>query len=197
VTAVAPQEGQLGETEAVADRDIERVPHPGARSRIRSAPPPRRWPRMILLAGVVLSAAAVVVTGLQWRTAMQTEAARVDALAAAVDLTPRLLTYDYRTLPAEAAQAQAATTGDFAKEYSTLVAQYLTPNAQRQQFVTQVTVRDKSVVSADPVRVVAMLYLSQVTTSTSLAAPRLDNSSVRVTLTEVDGRWLVAGLDRV
>jgi Mce-associated membrane protein len=53
------------------------------------------------------------------------------------------------------------------------------------------------VVSADPVRVVAMLYLSQVTTSTSLAAPRLDNSSVRVTLTEVDGRWLVAGLDRV
>jgi Mce-associated membrane protein len=77
------------------------------------------------------------------------------------------------------------------------VQQYLTPNAMKQQFVTHVTVRDKSVVSAEPGKLVAMLYLSQVTTSATLTAPRLDNSSVRVTLTEVGGQWLVAGLERV
>jgi Mce-associated membrane protein len=163
-----------------------------------SKPEARRpWPTVVLAAVVVLLAAVVVVAGLQWRTAAQTEQARTDGLAAAVDLTPKLLTFDYRTLPVEVGQAQATTTGDFAKEYSTLVQQYLTPNAMKQQFVTQVTVRDKAVVSAEPGKLVAMLYLSQVTTSATLTAPRLDNSSVRVTLTEVGGQWLVAGLERV
>lgn len=149
-----------------------------------------------LLVVVCGLAAMSVVLGLKLQDSSASVRARTEGLAAATRLTPQLLGYDYRT-PPQTDQVAGGTTGDFTKQYTTLVEQYLTPQASAQQFVTQVTVRDMSVVRAEPRHLVAMLFLSQVTTSTALPAPRLDASSVRVTLDEVDGRWLVAGLERV
>lgn len=126
-----------------------------------------------------------------------TETAREAGLRAAVELTPTLLTYDYRTLTEDSARAEAATTGEFAGQYQELIRTSIAPNAARLQLVTKAEVRDSSLVSVEPDQVVALLFLSQVTTSRDLTAPRLDSSGVRVTMTGVDGRWLVSKLDRV
>lgn len=148
----------------------------------------------------VLTAALAVAAGVgtwQWRAATATTQARVDGLAAAVVLTPELLTLDYRTMPSDVARAEAATTGDFAVDYHALIDQTVAPNAPSQRLVMHATVRESSVVSATPDRVVTLLFLAQTTTSMNLNAPRLDTSGVRVTLDKVDGRWLIAKLDRV
>jgi Mce-associated membrane protein len=162
--------------------------------------PPGKARRAVTTSLGVLAVALLVVTAVMSARFVgheRTQNARAAGLAAAVELTPELLTYDYRTLAADVARAQAATTGEFAGQYRALVEQSLDPNAAQQQFVTKVQVSDSSVVSATPSEVVALLYLSQVTTSKRLTAPRLDNSGVRVTVSEVDGRWLISKLDRI
>lgn len=151
---------------------------------------------------VLIAAAAVLVVAVGTLSVMAVHESRIDSariygLSAAVDLTPKLLTYDYRTLDADAAEAQASITGDFAGQYKDYFAQLLSPNAKAQQFVSKATVRAASEVSATADQVVALIYLDQATTSKALTAPRLDNSGVRVTVTEVGGRWLISKLDRL
>jgi hypothetical protein len=50
---------------------------------------------------------------------------------------------------------------------------------------------------ADTDQVVVLVFLDQATTSKALTAPRLDNVGVRVTATDVDGKWLISQLDRL
>lgn len=152
-------------------------------------------PALAVLLAVLLAGGALLAW--QLRVASTSTTARSDGLAAATELTERLFTYDYRSLPADIARAESATTGGFAVDYRDTVAHTVAPNAADQHLVTRATVRHAAVVSAAPDRVIALVFLSQITTSTKLTAPRLDNSGVRVTLDRVDGTWLIAGLDRV
>lgn len=152
--------------------------------------------RSLAVAAGVLAVAAIVLTVLTVRDS-RTEAARIQGIAAAVELTPRLLSYDYRSLADDKARAEAAITGDFAAQYAQFTGQILSPNAAGQNFVTKATVRDAAQVSWSADEVVAVLFLDQATTSKALTAPRLDNVGVRVTLRDVDGTWLISGLDRL
>lgn len=159
-----------------------------------------RRSRVYLAMLLVFAAGLATVVGalfMQWRVTAQADSARAEGLAAAVDLTPKLLSYDYRKSAAQLPEAQKNTTGDFRTEYENLIKQHVSKRAAAQQFVTKVRVQDRSIVTAEPERLVTMLFLSQVTTSTELNGRRLDNSSVRVAMMKIDGRWLVAGLERV
>lgn len=150
---------------------------------------------MAVVLGVLLVAAGVL-TGLAVRDT-RAEAARLAGMAAAIELTPRLLTYDYRSLEDDKTRAREATTGDFTTQYDQLAEKILSPNAGAQHFVTKATVRDAAQISWSGDEVVTLLFLDQATSSKALTAPRLDNAGVRVTVREVDGRWLIAGMDRL
>lgn len=163
----------------------------------RASGGPRVSRPVVLIAAAVLLVAAVAVLGVRGWMQHGADRARTEGLAAAVALVPAVLGVDHRKLAEQTAAAQAASTGEFAREYRELVERDLVPHAAEQQFVTTVEVRDAAVVSAEPDRLVALLFLSQSTTSTELPAQRLDSSSVRVTLDEVDGRWLVGELERL
>jgi len=170
----------------------------GRRSRSVSRPGRARTATLAALGVLALAFAVLAGVGFwQFRDAAATAGARTDGLAAAMRLTPELLTYDYRTLPADAARAQAATTGAFGDQYRSLIDRSVKPNAPGQQLVTKATARDSAVLSASRDQVVALVFLSQVTTSTNLTAPRLDSSGVRVILHQIHGQWLIAGLDRL
>jgi Mce-associated membrane protein len=148
----------------------------------------------------VLLAALLAWGGLlvwQLHRASAAASARSDGLAAATELTPRLLTYDYRSLPTDIARAESATTGRFAIDYRDTVARTVALHAADQHLVTRATARRASVVSASSDELVALVFLSQVTTSTKLTASRLDNSGVRVRLSRIGGTWLIAALERV
>jgi Mce-associated membrane protein len=170
-------------------RLVDRRLRPGGRAR----------PVATAVLGLLVAGLLVGVAGLGWTRVQddRTVTAREAGMRAAVELTPLLLTYDHRTLTEDTGRAEAATTGEFAGQYRELIRTSVAPNAGALQLVTRAEVRDSSLVSAEPGQVVALLFLSQVTTSRELTAPRLDSSGVRVTVTEVDGRWLVSRLDRV
>ncbi len=151
---------------------------PDSRSRTRA-----------LRIGAIVAAVLLVAVGVLGVLAVRdsrTAAARADGLAAAAELTPRLLTYDFRSLADE-----------FAGQYGSFADQILSPNAAAQKFQTKATVRNYAVISASTDELVALLFLDQATNSKALTAPRLDNAGVRVTMREVDGKWLVAGMDRL
>jgi len=165
--------------------------------RLLPEPGPRRLAARVLAgAAAVLLVAVVALTVLTVRDS-RIERARAEGTTAVLALTPRLLTYDYRTLADDAARAQAAVTGAFAEQYRQYADQMLAPNAKEQNFVTKATVRNSAVVSADTDQVVVLVFLDQATTSKALTAPRLDNVGVRVTATDVDGKWLISQLDRL
>lgn len=148
----------------------------------------------VLIALLVVASAAAVVLFLGARERSAIEAARVDGLRAASDLTTRLLSYDYRTLDANLAAADGATTGAFADQYRNLAAQLIRPNATEQQIVTTAAVVGNSVVTATPDGVVALLYLNQSTTGKDRPAPRIDRSRARVSMTLVDGNWRISDI---
>ena len=49
--------------------------------------------------------------------------------------------------------------------------------------------------SASRDRVEVLLFVDQTTVRTGLEQPRVEQNRVRLTLDDVDGRWLVSGLD--
>lgn len=125
----------------------------------------------------------------------QLDEARTSGLAAAAELTARLLTYDAATIEQDASAAEAATTGPFHDEFTALMRDRITPTAGQQHAKSTATVVQQAVVETHPDRVVALLFVNQTTTSDHLPAPRIDAGSAKVTVERTDGRWLVSGLE--
>ncbi|AHI01066.1 hypothetical protein [Kutzneria albida] len=125
------------------------------------------------------------------------DTARDSAAEAAKTRLPQLLSYDYHTVDHDLETARAATTGSFSAEFAALASKVVAPAAKDQQIVTKTTVSDSSVISAQPDRVVLLVFLDQVTQSKSEQASRVDGARVRVTLQRADDQWLVAELTPV
>jgi Mce-associated membrane protein len=70
------------------------------------------------------------------------------------------------------------------------------PNAIQQDITASARVPAAAVVSAAADRAVLLAYVDQ-TTAVGKESPTQTNSSVRVTMERVDGRWLIAGFDQI
>ncbi|MEU6097678.1 hypothetical protein [Streptomyces sp. NPDC047079] len=155
--------------------------------------------------GLVLVAALVVaaVLGWQYRQGRQAEQARGEALAAARKAAPVVLSYDYRHLDRDFAQARTLLTGHFRDQYGRTTKTVVAPTATTYHGVVKATVATPSdggipaasVVSATPDKAVVLLFVNQVTQSTQVPAPRLDLNRVRLTLTRTSDGWKVSGVD--
>jgi hypothetical protein len=158
-----------------------------------------RWPRPARRAGVAVLvaalAAAAVLLGLQAVDRHRAAEASASGLGAAGDLTRTLLSYDAAAIDVYTAAADAATTGAFHDEFGALVRDRVVPNAVERRATSQAEVVRSAVLTAEPDRVVALLFINQTTTGDHLPAPRIDAGSARVVVERVDGRWLVAGMD--
>ncbi|MFF4317016.1 hypothetical protein [Streptomyces sp. NPDC001507] len=169
--------------------------------------PPRKAGRNVLTAvlGVVLVAAlvAAAVLGWQYRQGRQAEQARGEALAAARQAAPVVLSYDYRHLDRDFSRARALLTGHFRDQYGKTTKAVVAPTATKYHGVVKATVATPadggapavSVVSATPDRAVVLLFVNQVTSSTQVPEPRLDLNRVRMTLTRTSDGWKVSGVD--
>lgn len=134
---------------------------------------------------------------LQRRDARATETARTAAVSAARAAAGDILGYDYRSLEQSIRRARAATTGAFRGQYDTTAATLL-PQAKQLKAIVQATVGSAAVMSATRDRVVVLLFVDQATVKQvqgeKTPTTRIDQSRVRVTMTRVDGRWLVSEL---
>ena len=129
--------------------------------------------------------------------ASEVESARQSAIDAARTRLPQLLSYDYHTLDKDLAGARAGTTGAFRDQFAELTTKVVAPAAQQRQIVTRTTVTGASVVSAEPNRVVLLVFLDQVTQTRADPSSRIDGARVRATLQRQDGQWLVSELTPV
>lgn len=146
-------------------------------------------------AGVVVVLAAL--TGfLAWRAhdtqgAGPVAAARSSALDAARTSARLVFSYDYRHLAQDFKAGRAVTTGQFQGEYDKTTAKLVTDVAPRYKAVVVADVSDAGVVSATTDQVVALVFLNQQSSSSLVAAPKITQSRLEMTLVRKEGRWLV------
>jgi Mce-associated membrane protein len=145
----------------------------------------------------VPAAAAVVVLDLHDRSADATDDARAGAVVAGRSDVEDLLSYDYRSLDADMSRAKAESTGVFAAQYAQTAAR-LAQEAKATRAIVQATASNPGVVSASKNQVVVLLFVDQASvkqlTGATSPTTRIDQSRVQVTMTRIDGRWLVSQL---
>lgn len=165
---------------------------------------PRRGPRAAALCLVLVAAlVAVAVLGWQYREGRQADRARGQALTAARQAAPVVLSYDYRHLDRDFARARTHLTGDFRDEYRKTTRTVVAPAARKYHGVVKATVvapagggaPAASVVSSSPEKVIVLLFVNQVTKSTQVTGSRVDLNRVRMTLTRTPEGWKVSAVD--
>ena len=135
---------------------------------------------------------AVVAADGTYDAGSQTDSAPGHALAAAVKAAPLLLSYDYRTLPANLAAALPTLTSTFAPMYSQAFTTSVEPAATTNMAVVQSLVRGGGVVDSTSTTATVLLFVDQTLVQTAgQTAPTVNQDRVTITLKKQGGSWLV------
>ncbi len=154
----------------------------------------RRLAVAVIATGLIVASAWLAWDGTARRGAEQ---AGGDAVEVARESIVAILSY--RPDTAEESLSTAARerlTGRFLDDYSQLITTVVVPNAIQKDIAASARVPAAAVVSAAADRAVLLVYVDQ-TTAVGEESPTQTNSSVRVTMERVDGRWLIAGFDQI
>jgi Mce-associated membrane protein len=116
----------------------------------------------------------------------------VQSLQAAKDTTVSLLSYQPDTAEKQLGAAEQLLTGSFKNDFHDLITKVVIPGSKQQRISTVATVPAAASVSASADGAVVLLYVNQSTMIGSTPPTDLQ-STVRVTLDKVDGRWLISG----
>jgi Mce-associated membrane protein len=124
--------------------------------------------------------------------AQQTDAAaRKSAVDAAGAGLVAMLTYKPDTYKQDFDAARSHLTGDFLNSYNKLVNDVLTPAARDRKVTTTAQVVGAATSELHPNSAVVMLFVNQATVSQDRPDPAMDALTVLVSLTKVDGKWLI------
>jgi hypothetical protein len=201
--------GPVGESDESGDPHDDRAPVAPA--------PPDSWTgerqRMPFLASfrllgilVALCLVLAVVAGFAWYRAehpsegkapdgaITSSEARDAGLQAATKLTQQVLSYDWKTLDADMKASEAVLAPTFRSEYSKAMTNVKAQTVKNQVKLTAAVVAT-SIVSATEKKVVALVFVNQVTIAKGSANQRLDQNRVLVTLTRDEGEWRVSKMD--
>lgn len=118
-------------------------------------------------------------------------------LNAATSGTVEILSYSPDTLDRDFSSAKAHLTGDFLSYYSKFTEQIVTPAARQRSVRANAVVVRAAVSELYPNSAVVLVFVNQSTTSRDRPEPVLAPSSVLVTLTKVDGQWLISSFNPV
>jgi Mce-associated membrane protein len=120
--------------------------------------------------------------------------ARVESAAAAKDATISLLSYKPDTAEKDLDAARDRLTGTFKDSYTQLTHDVVIPGAKEKHISSTATVPAVASVKATANHAVVLLYVDQ-TTVVGADTPSDSVSTVRVTLDNIRGRWLVSEFD--
>jgi Mce-associated membrane protein len=123
--------------------------------------------------------------------------ARVDRAAASQARTSveQMLSYNYKTIDAQAAQIEGLLTGSFRTEFADAMAKDIKPLAVKNQTVVQARVSDVGVMSSTPTSVKVLVFVNQARVGADQKDPVVDQNRVIATMTKVGERWLVSKVD--
>ncbi|MDT5125262.1 MAG: Mce-associated rane protein [Mycobacterium sp.] len=167
--------------------------------------PPRRRALKRLLVPIVLAVLLLGSAGLaswvymtQMRPDRQTDAAvAAETIKAASDGTVALLSYTPETLDKDFATAKTHLTGDFLDYYTKFTTDIVTPAAKQKSVKTSAAIVRAAVSELKPDSAVVLVFLNQTTTSKENVDGSFTASSVKVSLTKVNGTWLISAFDPV
>jgi len=121
--------------------------------------------------------------------------ASASARSAAERAIVPILSYDAKDIDGSKAAAQAYLTGDFRKEYDKLYDGVIAENAPSTGTVLEAKLVSSGLVRAEADRVQVFLLVDQTRTNKADKQPVVYKNWVTVTMENVDGDWLVSGLD--
>jgi Mce-associated membrane protein len=164
-------------------------------SRRRSA-----WAKVVVFGvmPLILFAMTLAAAYFKWHgtTAHEADCARSESVQAAKDSMVALLSYQAPTADKQLRAAVERTTGKFTNEYQDLINRVVIPGAQQKLVSATAEVIAAAPVSTTPNHAVVLVFVNQ-STGMGTEKPTDMQSSVRVTMDKVDGRWLVSGFEPV
>lgn len=155
----------------------------------------------ILVFGVLPALAlllAVAPAVLKWQVASSTsnERARAESVQAARDIAVEMLSYQPDNVEQQLHAARDRMTGEFLGIYTAMIENAVIPGAKSQGVTAVAEVPQAGSVSASADRAEVLLYLNQTVTVTQ-KPPQKTVSTVRVTMVNHDGRWLMSKFEPV
>jgi Mce-associated membrane protein len=157
----------------------------------------RRW-RPILLTILLVGATGFAAGYFHfvYRPDLQTDKGVAhQAVKAASDGAVALLSYSPDTLDRDISNAKSRVTEHYLAYYQEFAEQIVGPSAQRGRITTTVTVVRAAPVELHPNSAVVLVFLKLKHASKDKPEPIVTSSSVRVTLTKVNGSWLIEQFD--
>jgi Mce-associated membrane protein len=152
-----------------------------------------------ILATALVTATVAVAAGLfffQYRPAQRfDDTATHQAVQAASDGAVAVLSYSYSNLDTDFANAKSHLTGEFLSYYSKFSQDFIAPAARQGHLTATAKVLRAAVSELHPDSAVVLVFINQNTASKGKPEPLTTASSVLVTLTKVNGSWLIAKLD--
>ncbi len=158
--------------------------------------------RVLTIALAVLVVVSLALLGWQYwffyrpDTATDATAAK-SAISAASEGTVAVLSYSPDTLDRDFSSAKSHLTGDFLSYYDQFTQQIVAPAAKQKAVKTTAVVLRAAVSELHPGSAVVLLFVNQSTQSKDRPEPTFTNSSVTVTLTKANGRWLISSFNPV
>jgi Mce-associated membrane protein len=124
-------------------------------------------------------------------------AAAKSAVTAASEGTVAILSYSPETLDRDFSSAKSRLTGDFLSYYTQFTDQIVAPAARQKSVKTNAIVVRAAVSELHPNSAVVLVFVNQSTVSKDRPEPSLTSSSVLVTLTKANGKWLISSFNPV
>jgi Mce-associated membrane protein len=119
------------------------------------------------------------------------------AVQAASDGAVAVLSYSYDHLNRDFGNAKSHLTGGFLTYYNKFTDDIVAPTAQQGQLTTTAKVIRSAVSELHPDSAVVLVFVDQTTASLQKKDPEKTQSAILVTLTKVNGSWLIAKFDPV
>ena len=162
--------------------------------------PPKKRPVGRIVAAVTAALAVLVSLGLLgwlvyfWYVPDRDvdAAAAKAAVTAASEGTVATLSYGPETLDKDLAAAKSHLTGNFLKYYTDFSDSVLRQAVREKSVKTTAVVLRAALQELDPDKAVALVFVNQSTQSKDKPEPTYSNSSVTITMTKVDGKWLIS-----
>jgi Mce-associated membrane protein len=158
------------------------------------------WSRALVYVVLPGLASLLAITAgfLKWQdvSTRNSQIAGIEAVAAAKDAAVALLSYKPDSAEKDLDAARDRLTGSFKESYTQLTHDVVIPGAKEKHISSVATVPAAASVSASQKRAVVVLFVNQ-TTIVGNDAPTDSQSSVRVTLDKIDGRWLVSQFEPI
>jgi Mce-associated membrane protein len=199
VTGVAETEDDASVTEALAE--VDSSPKRTERGRREWLGPLRtvKVVAVLLILLLLLSGgAAAWLYFEQYRPKQQTDPGVAREVAkAASDGTVALLSYSPESLDKDFANAKTHLSGDFLSYYNQFTEQIVAPAAKQKSLKTTAQVIGAGVSELHPDSAVVLVFIDQSTTSRDKPDPSMAASSVLVSMTRVNGKWLITKFDPV